>query len=346
MSLRKTGRNLSCRDSSISSPGSSKAGTPGPVSVCLAGCNKSVVSNQKGLQCDFCEHWCHLECDDRVSPKVYSEISRTPSEAILYMCKTCRTGNFKVSLDTGKCRQDIEMLETNVLTMVSENRDVANKLADTLLKINSAIEQSNSAVESLSIRTDKLEKSYTHSTQSLDTYKSESTKTWANVAKKLDENVEKMKQANRQQTENELRKRNCILHNITESENESTLALVKGIARDKCSIDPTKIVRSFRLGKKRENKPRPIKVVLVSEDEKWELVKRLNGDSDNKTNGVYCNLDLTESERNAEYQRRLKVRSLKEAEPTDSKNLFRIRRGKIFKVTEQGVWTEIKLAQA
>ena len=83
-----------------------------------------------------------------------------------------------------------------------------------------------------------------------------------------------MTEANRRQTENELRKRNCILHNIAESENENTLTIVQKVVRDSCSLDPAKIVRSFRLGKKRD-KARPIKIVFASEDAKWELVKRI-----------------------------------------------------------------------
>ena len=57
---------------------------------------------------------------------------------------------------------------------------------------------------------------------------------------------------------------------------------------------------------------------------------------------MFCNLDLTEVERNAEYQLRLRVRSLKEAESSDSKNVYRIKRGKIFKVTDQGIWKVVE----
>lgn len=43
--------------------------------------------------CDFCEGWCHLECDDRVATKIYAEMHKTPSDAFLYICKLCKTGN-------------------------------------------------------------------------------------------------------------------------------------------------------------------------------------------------------------------------------------------------------------
>lgn len=61
------------------------------------------------------------------------------------------------------------------------------------------------------------------------------------------------------------------------------------VARDSCSIDPAKIVLSFRLGKTRD-KACPIKVVLTSEDAKWELIKRINGNKENKKNGLFSNL--------------------------------------------------------
>ena len=34
-------------------------------------CNRPVQSNQKAIECDTCEKWCHLNCDGRVSTPEY-----------------------------------------------------------------------------------------------------------------------------------------------------------------------------------------------------------------------------------------------------------------------------------
>ena len=76
-----------CRSSSVSSPLSSKkAGNEVTKSTCIAGCAKYVTPAHKAFMCDFCEEWCHLECDDRITPKLYVEMNRSPSEAFLYIC--------------------------------------------------------------------------------------------------------------------------------------------------------------------------------------------------------------------------------------------------------------------
>ena len=34
-------------------------------------CNRSVQSNQKAIECDTCQKWCHINCDGRVKTQDY-----------------------------------------------------------------------------------------------------------------------------------------------------------------------------------------------------------------------------------------------------------------------------------
>lgn len=90
--LRSGSLNL---DSPLSNKGTAKSSSPlvtganPSVSTrCLAGCKKIVDVNSKALNCDFCNSWCHLECDTRISAKIYIELAKT--SALLYMCKGCK----------------------------------------------------------------------------------------------------------------------------------------------------------------------------------------------------------------------------------------------------------------
>ena len=42
-------------------------------------CNRPVQSNQKAIECDTCQKWCHLNCDGRVTPQDYEYYQNNPN---------------------------------------------------------------------------------------------------------------------------------------------------------------------------------------------------------------------------------------------------------------------------
>ena len=42
-------------------------------------CNRPVQSNQKAIECDTCQKWCHINCDGRVTPQDYEVFQNNPN---------------------------------------------------------------------------------------------------------------------------------------------------------------------------------------------------------------------------------------------------------------------------
>ena len=75
----------------------------------------------------------------------------------------------------------------------------------------------------------------------------------------------------------------------------------------------------YRVGKKNtcsdvsDSKPRPIKLCTQSKDEKWEIIKRING---LKKGDIFAKLDLTKAERLEDFQLYQTLKKKKEENPS------------------------------
>ena len=68
---------------------------PGPLKFPCINCRKPVKSNQRGIQCDFCDLWVHLKCSP-LTIQQYDKLSTSDDE---YFCENCndRLPNFSDS---------------------------------------------------------------------------------------------------------------------------------------------------------------------------------------------------------------------------------------------------------
>ena len=132
----------------------------------------------------------------------------------------------------------------------------------------------------------------------------------------------------------ETRSKNLIVFGVKESNedvsgHETSIEQVSNVlkaCRFLCDLTKNHV---YRLGKKTSNgKPRPIKICLPSEADKWELIKRINRE---KPDGVFARLDLTREEQDQDFQLRLRLREAREA---DTKNKYKIVKGKIVQIKE------------
>lgn len=51
-------------------------------------CNKNVLRNQKAIQCDLCDKWCHITCDG-TSPKTYNDLTTNELDNSCWYCLWC-----------------------------------------------------------------------------------------------------------------------------------------------------------------------------------------------------------------------------------------------------------------
>lgn len=77
---------------------------PGPIKFPCQNCAKPVKSNQKAIQCDFCDIWVHLKCT-RLTTEEYRILENSDET---YFCEVCidRLPNFTDSFFKQKCDEN------------------------------------------------------------------------------------------------------------------------------------------------------------------------------------------------------------------------------------------------
>lgn len=300
----KSSSSYSGRGSPVSSPLSSRPATE--KQICIEGCKNPVTDKQKALLCDFCEKWSHLECDDRMTVKMYSEMHRSPSDAILYICKICRDSFNTSRSKTANCiglglQHEDTLLE--IKTMVANIEKRVNYQEESLASLDNKIigAQANSYAEVV-----------------------KSTKQINDIAKRVEKSVNIQEGLNR--------KVNVILFQLKEDDSKS-LESVLGELLDDMSLQ-SKVKSSQRLGRKVETsgepRPRPVKVSFSNEEDKWNFLKRLNH---LKPKGVFGKLDLTQEERDREKTLVDKLKSIRQETPAKT---YKIKNWAVVEVTSQG----------
>ena len=58
---------------------------PGPIRYPCTKCKQPVKSNQKALQCDFCDHWTHLRCTT-ITVKEYHILAKCDDQYFCHLC--------------------------------------------------------------------------------------------------------------------------------------------------------------------------------------------------------------------------------------------------------------------
>lgn len=72
-------------------------------------CRTSVKNNQKALQCDNCDYWIHIGCED-IKADEYNKIKNLETP-VLWMCKKCNDKRFKLKEEHAKLKKDYEDLK-------------------------------------------------------------------------------------------------------------------------------------------------------------------------------------------------------------------------------------------
>jgi hypothetical protein len=67
---------------------------PGPIRYPCAKCKQPVKSNQKALQCDFCDHWTHLRCTT-ITVKEYHILAKCDDQ---YFCHTVMLSGYSLQV--------------------------------------------------------------------------------------------------------------------------------------------------------------------------------------------------------------------------------------------------------
>ena len=254
-------------------------------------CLEKIKRNAEILLCCVCTYSYHPECED-VGDELYKTIKAEMDSGILWCCKRCKLfGNTVVEVMN---HLSLELKKTNksLEAEINKRKDLENSIRKLEDKV-SSIEEGNDEK--------KLEeKSKTFAEAALKKYTEEFPTIQQNkVTKIVDEKMKEIKDQQPQvnidakleeteqriredQREIEIRKKNCIFHNLKELESEDKeqkkAADIEAIESfmSNCGVDEIRPVFYTRLGTKPQdaNKARPLKVVFESEEDKITLVKK------------------------------------------------------------------------
>lgn len=161
---------------------------------------------------------------------------------------------------------------------------------------------------------------------------------YAQVAAKLDSNtvflekqIKSFKEEVEMERDKEFRSKNLVLFNVPEKPNETENDLKSTINTilNECSIQPLNCETSIkRLGAKKGEKHRPVKIFLSSETQKWDYIKRINS---KKHQDIFARRDLNKEEQEQDFRLRQELKKTRDSDPHNS---YVIRRGKIVKATK------------
>jgi len=132
-----------------------------------------------------------------------------------------------------------------------------------------------------------------------------------------------------EQDQKEIRERNMIILGVEEgSTKQDTIEKVQKLMQD-CHLT-TKVEKEnlFRLRKMEnvktndhgEKVPRPLKMCTESKEQKWDILKRING---LKLKGIFAKPDLNKEEREADFRLRAELKKIRENNPLDTYKIFR-----------------------
>ena len=300
-------------------------------------CGKKVMDGEEAVECEKCEKWFHSKC---------LSISKTALTALrkwhgtlVWLCHQCKESlKEKHSMNKGI------NLEETVLKLEQVVRHNANALNESIRNQEKMFAGQCKLLDMMSHSTPKdaeYQKSYA------DVLKGVGEEVVERVSRKIDKMPSATVPVQRSNEEvaglldeiqdKERRKLNVVIHNMQESSGQTQAARAKGDA-DKfeqmvkdCLKLIVKTTRTFRVGKKADEKPRLMIVTLANMSDKLEVLKSAAALRDSKWSNVYITPDLTWKEREKGRQLRCELARRKE----EGEEHIWIRHGRIVTIPEE-----------
>ena len=265
-------------------------------------CQDNVAENEKGINCDLCENWYHCKCI-KMNDAIYKFYSK---ENQPWACSKCIENK----------REKNELYDL-VMNMMKNNEEEREERALMMSMMKKMCEQLSGLEK---IMEDKINKKLKKNENDL----------LIKVNEEMEESLEKFK-----------RRKNLVIYGMIEKKCENE--------KEKCEADCMNIKKLLRelnmdikyfeisrLGKQNtKGKPRPIRIELNKESEKYEILRnaaKLRFTENEDLKKVIINTDMSLKER--EFQKVLRE-ELKERRQAGERNI-KIRKGRIVRTDEGG----------
>ena len=255
-------------------------------------CKDKVQTNQKGMSCERCEVWFHISCVN-INATLYDLLVKEDCEddGFRWFCPTCR----------GK---SAEGTSENVKAVIQS--EIKNTLPDI---VKTVLTESNQCAEILSKTYADIVKKQQNNMIN------ETVKATSNMALK-----ESMISLESNLAEKKRRSRNVIITGVPEGEEEVTEDIVYNTLKPfEARLNKNEILAASRLGRRNENsetdqsrRPRMIIVTLKFESDATSFHNNGIGRKIEDSN-IWVNPDLTRTERDVLYRKRVQRRRSKAA---------------------------------
>ena len=227
-------------------------------------CNQNVTNKDKAMLCDICEIWHHCKCAN-MTDLIYNFYKN--NEKMSWVCNTC----IKEKKETKKLEDLITGMvkrnEEEKITSKKERDEMMNEVKDLGKTMTKIQEEQNTKLRELSEQISKIEGKTDEKIN--ERIKSSEKDILLKLNSEMDEKMEKFK-----------RRSNIILYGVPEctdkEQDERIKSDIQKIERLFREIEvATMKINPIRLGKKvTAEKPRPIKIELDSEAEKFNILKK------------------------------------------------------------------------
>jgi len=273
-----------------------------------AHCNKEVLDGQNAVNCDGCGLWHHNNCE-KVPEEVYAFLCAHNDPSVFWMCR--------------KCTVTFQQLFSTVMRIDQAQKRLEEKFDAMMNKLEAAntTPDGEGAQKRLEDKVDAMMSKMENATTVPD-----------NIQERVEEALRTKSMEDKEEGEEIHKRRNCvIIHGLMESTSEEAEDRMED---DCCNVasmmhelncDDVSVVKTIRLGRRLEGpdvKPRPVKLILDTEENKVKVLaaaKNLQRKREGGWNKIFIHQDLTPRQRQA---RSVLVKEMKERQSKGERDLI------------------------
>lgn len=253
-------------------------------------CKKVIKIKETSIECEICLFWYHINCTDLTE----IDIQTIAKAGVHWYCDKCDNRN--------------NGLEARMSGIEKDVASIKELCANALQKQSTTVTETYASIVSkLQENTDNINGSIVKSCETI---------------------VQKQQQLDKIKAEELDRAKNVIIFGADEASFEDTKSALCQLLKD-CDIYSKLDITSttlHRLGKPEDEKKRPIRLKLSSENEKWDILKSINK---SKVNGIFARLDLNSEQRKQDFLLRKELRETRSENPSSK---YKIHKNKVIQI--------------
>ena len=310
-------------------------------------------AKDKAIECDICLEWVCLKCSEL--PEQMYKLSQDHNSNLDFICKPC-----KAELPHIREIMVLKQKQLKLITDLETEREVNKKFREDQTTTNEDLNQRLRKIEQVIQEKQLDNKEYPP--LSIMTAEQEKLNKIFNKQNRIDQDVQLQKSEKEEEKRREVRENNLIVYGIPEESEDVTELMkedflaVKEVYRDREDLMSQHITQITRLGQKKEEQIRPIRLTFSSEEKRTEVLRKNKNlkiyhtnfeecaatfcnDPDKRHKHIYISPDKTKLQREKEKKLR---ETLKQRRTAGEENLI-IRNEKIIQKPQatQARWRDV-----